>query len=116
MADGTPWTGIGALVRRREDERLLTGQGRYSDDLSLPGQVYAVMLRSPHPHAAIERIDAAAARTSPGVLAVPAGVVAPGVLAVPAGVVAEATWVVVAVLPRNRLRTNFFFFFGGGGV
>jgi carbon-monoxide dehydrogenase large subunit len=70
MADGTPWTGIGAEVRRREDQRLLSGQGRYSDDLSLPGQVYAIMLRSPYAHAAIERIDTAAARAAPGVLGV----------------------------------------------
>ena len=40
-------TGIGAPVRRREDQRLLTGQGRYSDDLNLPDQAYAVMVRSP---------------------------------------------------------------------
>jgi carbon-monoxide dehydrogenase large subunit len=73
MADGTPGTGIGAPVRRREDERLLTGQGRYSDDLNLPGQAYAIMLRSLHAHAAIERIDAATARAMPGVLAVLTG-------------------------------------------
>jgi carbon-monoxide dehydrogenase large subunit len=73
MADGTPGTGIGADVRRREDQRLLTGQGRYSDDLNVPGQAYAVMLRSPHAHAAIERINAAAARAAPGVLAILTG-------------------------------------------
>jgi aerobic carbon-monoxide dehydrogenase large subunit len=73
MAEGTPGTGIGAHVRRREDQRLLTGQGRFSDDLNLPGQAYAIMLRSPHAHAAIERIDAAAARMAPGVLAVLTG-------------------------------------------
>jgi carbon-monoxide dehydrogenase large subunit len=73
MPDGTPGTGIGADVRRREDQRLLTGEGRYSDDLNLPGQAYAVMLRSPHAHAAIERIDATAARAAPGVLAVLTG-------------------------------------------
>jgi Aldehyde oxidase and xanthine dehydrogenase, a/b hammerhead domain len=73
MTDETPWTGIGAEVRRREDQRLLSGQGRYSDDLSLPGQVYAIMLRSPHAHTAIERIDTAAACAAPGVLAVLTG-------------------------------------------
>ena len=62
--------GIGQPVRRREDLRLLTGRGRYSDDLNLPGQAYAVMLRSPHAHALIRAIDAAAARAAPGVLAV----------------------------------------------
>src|SRR5437773_6417594 len=63
-------TGIGQPVRRREDLRLLTGSGRYSDDLNLPGQAYAVMVRSPHAHAMIRRIDAAAAGATPGVLAV----------------------------------------------
>src|SRR5712692_7026764 len=66
-------TGIGQPVRRREDLRLLTGNGRYSDDVSLPGQAYAVMVRSPHAHAVIRRIDAAAARAMPGVLAVLTG-------------------------------------------
>jgi carbon-monoxide dehydrogenase large subunit len=73
MADGIPGTGIGAHMRRREDQRLLTGEGRYSDDLNLPGQAYAVMLRSPHAHAAIERIDTAAAHSAPGVLTVLTG-------------------------------------------
>src|SRR5690242_12689273 len=63
-------TGIGRPVRRREDLRLLTGKGRYSDDLNLPGQAYAVMVRSPHAHALIGAIDTAAARALPGVLAV----------------------------------------------
>jgi len=63
-------TGIGQPVRRREDPRLLTGKGRYSDDVNLPGQAYAVMVRSPHAHALIRSIDAAAARAMPGVLAV----------------------------------------------
>lgn len=73
MADDMITTGIGAPVRRREDLRLLTGLGRYSDDLTLPGQVYAVMLRSPHAHAEIGAIDTAAARAAPGVLAVLTG-------------------------------------------
>ena len=66
-------TGIGAPVRRREDLRLLTGGGRYSDDLNLPGQAYAVMLRSSHAHALIRAIEAGAARAVPGVLAVLTG-------------------------------------------
>ena len=48
--------GIGQPVRRREDLRLLTGRGRYSDDINVPGQAYAVMVRSPHAHALI-RVD-----------------------------------------------------------
>src|SRR5258708_29140500 len=63
-------TGIGQPVRRREDLRLLTGNGRYSDDVNLPGQAYAVMIRSPHAHALIRRIDVDAARAMPGILAV----------------------------------------------
>ncbi len=72
-ADGGGTTGIGAPVRRHEDLRLLTGAGRYSDDLTLPGQAYAVMLRSPHAHAVIGAIDTTAAGAMPGVLAVLTG-------------------------------------------
>src|SRR5438309_10989610 len=69
--DGNPaGTGIGQPVRRREDLRLLTGKGRYSDDVNLPGQAYAAMVRSPHAHALVRAIDTAAARAMPGVLAV----------------------------------------------
>jgi carbon-monoxide dehydrogenase large subunit len=60
-------------VRRLEDPRLLTGGGRYSDDVNLPGQAHACFVRSPHAHARIGRIDAAAARAVPGVLAVLTG-------------------------------------------
>src|SRR3954471_10196226 len=64
---------IGQPLRRKEDLRLLTGSGRYSDDVSLPGQAYAYVLRSPHAHARIRSIDTAAARAMPGVLAVLTG-------------------------------------------
>src|SRR3954447_8424378 len=70
MDGGAAETGIGRPVRRREDVRLLTGRGRYSDDLNLPGQAYAAMVRSPHAHALIRSIDTAAACALPGVLAV----------------------------------------------
>ncbi|MSP03038.1 MAG: xanthine dehydrogenase family protein molybdopterin-binding subunit [Acetobacteraceae bacterium] len=73
MADGGITNGIGAPVRRREDLRLLTGQGRFGDDLTLPGQAYATMLRSPHAHARIGTIDTAASLAVPGVLAVLTG-------------------------------------------
>jgi carbon-monoxide dehydrogenase large subunit len=69
----TPSEGIGASVLRKEDARLLTGRGSFSDDLDLPGQTYAVMLRSPHAHARIAGIDPAAALRAPGVLAVLTG-------------------------------------------
>src|SRR6476660_609765 len=61
---------IGKPIPRSEDERLATGRGRFSDDFSLAGQAYAVMLRSPHPHARILGIDAARAKAMPGVLGV----------------------------------------------
>src|SRR5271163_3423072 len=61
--------GVGQSVRRREDERFLTGRGRFGDDLNLPGQAVAWVLRSPHAHAEIAAIDTSAA-TAPGVLAV----------------------------------------------
>jgi carbon-monoxide dehydrogenase large subunit len=61
---------IGQPLRRKEDERLLTGKGRFSDDFVLEGQAYAAMVRSPHPHARIVRINAEPARSMPGVLGV----------------------------------------------
>jgi carbon-monoxide dehydrogenase large subunit len=66
-------TGIGASVRRKEDRRFITGKGRYTDDLNRPGQAYAFFVRSPHAHAAIRSIDASAARSMPGVVAVLTG-------------------------------------------
>ena len=66
-------TGIGQPVRRREDLRLLTGKGRYSDDINVPGQAFAVMVRSPHAHAKLRAIDSSAALTGAGVLAVLTG-------------------------------------------
>ena len=64
---------VGKPVRRNEDERLITGKGRFTDDFSLPGQVWAAMVRSPHPHATIEGVDASAALVSDGVLGVYTG-------------------------------------------
>jgi aerobic carbon-monoxide dehydrogenase large subunit len=65
--------GVGQPVSRFEDPRLLRGQGRYQDDVNLPGQAYAVILRSPHAHARIRAIDTTAAAAAPGVLAVYTG-------------------------------------------
>jgi carbon-monoxide dehydrogenase large subunit len=61
---------IGRPLPRLEDVRLVTGQGHYTDDISLPGQAYAAFVRSPHPHARIMRIDTNAARHLVGVIAV----------------------------------------------
>jgi aerobic carbon-monoxide dehydrogenase large subunit len=60
-------------VRRVEDRRFLLGQGRYVDDISLPGQCYGVTVLSPHAHARIKRIDIDKAKTAPGVLCVLTG-------------------------------------------
>jgi carbon-monoxide dehydrogenase large subunit len=64
---------VGQPIRRKEDRRLLTGQGRFTDDLNLPRQAYAAILRSPHAHARILAIDTAEAARLPGVLAVLTG-------------------------------------------
>jgi aerobic carbon-monoxide dehydrogenase large subunit len=59
---------IGRPLRRKEDLRLLTGQGRFTDDVHRPGEAHAVMVRSPHPHARIRGIGLERARAMPGVL------------------------------------------------
>lgn len=60
--------GIGARVARKEDKRFLTGKGRYTDDMVVPGMKYAVFVRSPHAHATIRSIDATSAKSMPGVI------------------------------------------------
>ncbi|HUM14267.1 MAG TPA: xanthine dehydrogenase family protein molybdopterin-binding subunit [Candidatus Nitrosotalea sp.] len=65
--------GFGKPLKRQEDPRLITGRGRFSDDVSLPGQAHAHLVRSPYAHARIRGIDAAAALAVPGVLAVLTG-------------------------------------------
>ena len=62
--------GIGQPVPRTEDPRFLTGRGRYVGDITLPHQASGYVLRSPHAHARIKRIDTSAAQAAPGVLAV----------------------------------------------
>jgi carbon-monoxide dehydrogenase large subunit len=62
--------GIGQPVHRKEDPRLLRGEGRYADDVDLPGQACARVVRSPHAHGRLRGIDVAAAMAVPGVLAV----------------------------------------------
>jgi aerobic carbon-monoxide dehydrogenase large subunit len=69
-ADGA-W--IGRPLKRREDHRLLVGAGRYVDDICPPGCAHVALLRSPHAHARIARLDVEAARRAPGVLAVVTG-------------------------------------------
>ena len=64
------YQGIGAPLRRVEDKRFLTGNGRFVADIELSGALACALVRSPHAHAAIRRIDASAARAAPGVVAV----------------------------------------------
>ena len=61
--------GIGQPVRRVEDQRFITGQGRYTDDIDIAGQAYGYVVRSPEAHARIRSLDVAAAKAAPGVLA-----------------------------------------------
>ena len=68
--DVTNFRSIGQPLRRKEDQRLLTGLGRFSDDFSLPRQAYAAIVRSPHPHARILRVERDGARAMPGVLGI----------------------------------------------
>lgn len=62
--------GTGQAIRRVEDQRFLTGTGRYTDDVTLPDQAVGYVLRSPYPHAELRAVDVEAAREAPGVLAV----------------------------------------------
>ncbi len=76
---------IGQPVKRREDNRFLTGKGKYTDDLKLPGMTYAAFARSPYAHARIVAIDTSEAVRSPGVIAVYTGNDECGQFSVPCG-------------------------------
>lgn len=82
--------GLGQPLRRLEDPRLLTGQGRFAADRLPEGCLHAVFLRSPHAHAALHGVDARAARALPGVVAVLTGADAAGLGHNPA--VTEVFW------------------------
>ncbi len=84
--------GIGKAILRKEDLRLVTGAGCYTDDVTLPGQVYACMVRSPHAHAAIRGIDGADALKTSGVIAVLTG--------------ADATQDGLVPIPHRPVPTN----------
>jgi carbon-monoxide dehydrogenase large subunit len=62
--------GIGARVLRKEDKRFISGKGRYTDDMTVPGMCHAAFVRSPHAHARVGSIDTSAAEAMPGVIAV----------------------------------------------
>ena len=65
--------GIGQPVRRVEDQRFITGRGRFVDDIDLPRQAYGIVVYSPHAHARINRVDTARAAACPGVLCILTG-------------------------------------------
>jgi carbon-monoxide dehydrogenase large subunit len=69
MPDGA----IGAPIRRREDQRFLTGAGQYVDDINRPGQTYAWILRSSVAHAIIKNVDTSKAEAAPGVVKILTG-------------------------------------------
>jgi carbon-monoxide dehydrogenase large subunit len=85
VAPQRPYRFIGKPLPRKEDERLITGKGRFTDDFNLDGQAFAAMVRSPHPHARIVAIDTVAAKNMPGVLGVFTGAdcAADGLLPIP---------------------------------
>jgi len=68
-----PRTWVGTSVKRREDPQILAGRGTYVDDVRLPGMLHAAVLRSPHAHARIKRIDTTEALKVPGVVAILTG-------------------------------------------
>ncbi|RZI92052.1 MAG: xanthine dehydrogenase family protein molybdopterin-binding subunit, partial [Variovorax sp.] len=112
--DPTPTRfGSGRAVRRLEDDALLAGTGRYTDDVAPPGQTHLVFVRSPYPHARIGAIDTSAAAAMPGVLAVITGadLHAAGVQPMPgAGGFKRADGGPAATPPRRALaheRTRF---------
>ena len=69
-AEATPTRLVGQAIKRREDPRLITGQGTFLDDIKLPGMTHACVLRSPYAHAKIKSIDTSKAKAHPGVVAV----------------------------------------------
>ena len=64
---------FGSSIKRREDPKLITGLGTYTDDINLPNMLHAAIVRSPHAHASIRNIDTSRAKNHPGVVAVSTG-------------------------------------------
>jgi carbon-monoxide dehydrogenase large subunit len=98
----------GSAVKRVEDPRILSGRGRYVDDITLPNMAYAAFLRSPLAHGRITRIDTAEARGAPGVLAVYTGaelepLLTPGPYG-PAAIVPSATPLLHSCLATDKVR------------
>jgi carbon-monoxide dehydrogenase large subunit len=93
---------IGRSLRRLEDQRFLTGQGRYVDEIDMPGQLHGIVLRSPHGHAAIDGVDTAAAQAAPGVRGVFTGadLEADGIGPLPC--IAQVATVAPMIVPPRR--------------
>src|SRR5207247_8716310 len=66
MTEATAIKYVGQPLRRREDFKFVTGKGRYTDDLKVPGMLHMAVLRSPHAHAIIKQVDLSAAKAAPG--------------------------------------------------
>ena len=96
---------FGSGIRRREDPRLITGTATYTDDLTLPGMAHAAMLRSPHAHARIKRLDTSRAKNAPGVLAVYTGADVGALKPVPCAWLVPNANLKVAVYPCVCLDT-----------
>ncbi len=73
VTEGRPTAEVGAGRKRKEDQRLITGRTKWTDNITLSGMLHLVMVRSPHAHARITAVDASAAKASPGVVAVLTG-------------------------------------------
>ncbi len=101
MDAATPSGGIGAPVLRKEDRRLVTGQGRFTDDNRVDGALHLVMVRSPHAHARIRGIDVEAAKAIAGVVDVLTGadMAADGIASIPS----YASIAGLVDLPLNNL-------------
>src|SRR5260221_2461042 len=67
MTEATAIKYVGQPLRRREDFKFVTGKGRYTDDIKSPGMLHMAVLRSPHAHAIISRVDLSAAQAAPRV-------------------------------------------------
>ena len=104
--------GIGQGMKRKEDQRFLTGQGQYTDDLAVAGMARAVLVRAPMAHARITGIETAGAKAAPGVLAVLTGedVAADGLGALPCAALLKgrdgkrAVGPAYPLLVRDRVR------------
>jgi aerobic carbon-monoxide dehydrogenase large subunit len=97
---------VGAPIKRLEDPRLLVGGGRFVDDVVRPGMVHAVVVRSPHAHARVSRVDARRALALPGVLACVTGTELAGVPTIPLrqGARPEHTAYLQPPLARDTVR------------